>query len=262
MKKRNIMTVVMAMVMVLAMSMTALAAGWQQNTTGWWWQNDDGTWPANTWQWIDGNNDGVAECYYFGNDGYMLANATTPDGYIVNESGAWTVNGIVQTKALEVNAPVGNTVASSDSNGSVEVFDVAGYGYTNGISNLLFEAPFMTREELAELFGGERKIVDGDNGAVSIYYNALPYNNCYVFINSKGNVRLTLLAEMGFDFYKVGDPINPLFDAAVSRGYTGERKHNGDNFWLWVERNEKTLLIDYSEGHVGSKIVSMPGVLV
>lgn len=83
--------------------MTVFAAGWQQNATGWWWQNDDGSWPANSWQWLDGNGDGVAECYYFDGNGYMLANTTTPDGYTVNADGAWTVNGVVQTKSVAVN---------------------------------------------------------------------------------------------------------------------------------------------------------------
>lgn len=52
---------------------------------------------------LDGNGDGVAECYYFDGNGYMLANTTTPDGYTVNADGAWTVNGVVQTKSVAVN---------------------------------------------------------------------------------------------------------------------------------------------------------------
>lgn len=37
----------------------------------------------NKWLWIDG------ECYYFGDKGGMYANCTTPDGYRVDETGAW-----------------------------------------------------------------------------------------------------------------------------------------------------------------------------
>lgn len=62
--------------------------GWQQNETGWWWQNSDGSYPTNTWKWIDG------KCYYFGADGYILLNTTTPDGYQVNENGVWIENGV------------------------------------------------------------------------------------------------------------------------------------------------------------------------
>ena len=85
--------------------MTSFAAGWQKNDTGWWYGTnaDNTTWHVNGWQWIDGNNDGVAECYYFDANGYMLANTTTPDGYMVNADGAWTENGVVQTQGTNSN---------------------------------------------------------------------------------------------------------------------------------------------------------------
>ena len=85
-------------IMAAAMSFGSFAGQWKQNDVGWWYDNGDGTWPAGVWQWIDGNQDGLAESYYFDANGYMLAGTTTPDGYTVNEGGAWTVNGVVQTK--------------------------------------------------------------------------------------------------------------------------------------------------------------------
>lgn len=84
--------------MTVALTFPAFAA-WQSDASGWWWQNDDGSWPANTWQWIDGDQDGTAESYYFGADGYLLTDTTTPDGYTVNADGAWVENGVVQTQA-------------------------------------------------------------------------------------------------------------------------------------------------------------------
>ena len=82
------------------MTVDVYAAGWQHNMTGWWYGTNETntTWHANCWQWIDGNNDGITECYYFDQNGYMLASTTTPDGFTVNADGAWTVNGVVQTK--------------------------------------------------------------------------------------------------------------------------------------------------------------------
>lgn len=56
---------------------------WVENGTGWWYDNGDGTYPTNTWKVI--NN----VYYYFGADGYMLTNTTTPDGYTVNADGVW-----------------------------------------------------------------------------------------------------------------------------------------------------------------------------
>ena len=75
------------------------AAGWQSDSEGWRYVvNDEGTqWYSNEWQWIDGNNDGIAERFYFGADGYLKLNEFTPDGHFVNRHGAWVVDGIVQT---------------------------------------------------------------------------------------------------------------------------------------------------------------------
>lgn len=118
MKKRVMVSAAAAISIMLAQS--AFAAGWQQNATGWWYAtNDSGTtWYANCWQWIDGNGDGTAECYYFDANGYMLAATTTPDGYAVNVDGAWTQNGSVQTKTaaknyVSVGANVGGTGGSA-----------------------------------------------------------------------------------------------------------------------------------------------------
>ena len=96
MKKTKL--IVSTLVMVASMGFTAYAGQWQQDTIGWWYQNDDGSYPANGWQWIDGNGDGVSESYYFDANGYLLSNTTTPDGYTVNADGAWVVNGVVQTQ--------------------------------------------------------------------------------------------------------------------------------------------------------------------
>lgn len=82
------------------MTVSAYAGNWVKNNTGWWYDNGNGTWPSSSWQWIDGNSDGIAECYYFDGSGYCMINTTTPDNYSVNDSGAWTVNGVVQTKSV------------------------------------------------------------------------------------------------------------------------------------------------------------------
>ena len=88
------------LVMSLSASFTLLSfAGWEQTGTTWEY-NENGTYITG-WNWLDGNKDGVAECYYFNAEGVMLASTTTPDNYIVNENGAWVVDGVVQTKAVE-----------------------------------------------------------------------------------------------------------------------------------------------------------------
>ena len=82
------------------MALSAMAGVWKQDNVGWWYDNGNGTYPSNSWQWIDGDNNGTAECYYFDRTGYMLANTTTPDGYKVNALGAWVENGTVKTRNL------------------------------------------------------------------------------------------------------------------------------------------------------------------
>ena len=96
--KKTLKILAAAGLMTMAMGMTALAGQWKQDATGWWYDNGNGTWPASTWQWIDGNQDGISECYYFEPSGYMAANTITPDGYTVDANGAWTVNGVVRTQ--------------------------------------------------------------------------------------------------------------------------------------------------------------------
>lgn len=98
--KNRILTVVgLTTALALATSTQSFAGQWLSDANGWWWQNDDGTYPTNTWQWIDGNNNGISECYYFNSEGYCVTSETTPDGYMVDGAGAWIVDGIVQTQS-------------------------------------------------------------------------------------------------------------------------------------------------------------------
>lgn len=81
-----------------------LAAGWQQgegaNAHRWMYDNGDGTFLANTWKWLDGDEDGTAECYCFDINGYLYTSCQTPDGYLVDKNGAWTENGQVKTRLV------------------------------------------------------------------------------------------------------------------------------------------------------------------
>lgn len=118
--KRKILTTVAAVSVAAMMTVGVFAVGWQHNVTGWWYGTNEAntTWHANCWQWIDGNNDGIAECYYFDQNGYMLASTTTPDGFTVNADGAWTVNGVVQTKIVANTSSGAPSVGGSGATGS------------------------------------------------------------------------------------------------------------------------------------------------
>ena len=84
---------------------TAFAGVWLKgegvNQDKWWYSNEDGTWANSGWFWIDGNNDGIAENYYFDAQGWMYANTTTPDGYVVNENGAMVLDGQVAIQVVQ-----------------------------------------------------------------------------------------------------------------------------------------------------------------
>ena len=68
------------------------------------------------WQWLDLNNDGIYECYYFNVLGHIYKNGTTPDGYYVNEKGEWVVDGIVQRKSsIEVKNLIDTNTATISS---------------------------------------------------------------------------------------------------------------------------------------------------
>lgn len=84
-----------ATIMALSLSSPAFAGEWKQEPDGqWWYQNDDGGYPENQWQEIGGKQ------YYFGADGYMLANTTTPDGYWVGADGAWIESSQAQIQRI------------------------------------------------------------------------------------------------------------------------------------------------------------------
>lgn len=110
-----------AVLMALSMTGQAFAGGWMQDASkpanengisNWWYQRDDGSYPVACWEWIDGNRDGIAESYRFNESGWMYV-STNVDGYDVNDSGAWTTNGVVETKNTSSQADVPeNTVGS------------------------------------------------------------------------------------------------------------------------------------------------------
>lgn len=88
-------------------------AGWVkgQSKNAWWYDLGNGNYYKSSWQWVDGNHDGIAECYCFDENGWMYENTITPDRFTVNENGAWTVDNIVQTKNM-------NLVSQNNTNNS------------------------------------------------------------------------------------------------------------------------------------------------
>ena len=119
-KKNWIMKVFMTTSLFIALSANlTFASGWTKGISknAWWFDFGNGDYFKSSWQWIDGNQDGIAECYCFDENGWMYENTITPDGYTVNENGAWTVSNIVQTKTSDLipknNTNNGNTASNN-----------------------------------------------------------------------------------------------------------------------------------------------------
>ena len=94
------MVLTAAMPLAMALSFPAFAGEWQEDMNGWRYQNDDGSYCRNGWYWLDGDHDGWAQCYYFGNSEYLLTGYGRADGYEIDRNGAWSVNGVTQVKAV------------------------------------------------------------------------------------------------------------------------------------------------------------------
>ena len=61
-----------------------MAIGWRNFTDGsWYYFHSTGAMAKNVW--VEDND----KWFYLGSSGAMLTNTTTPDGYQVDESGAW-----------------------------------------------------------------------------------------------------------------------------------------------------------------------------
>lgn len=104
MKRKGFITSVTAIIVTMAISMTAYAINWDRlpivtkfkyedgeykylNT----YKSEDGTEVRNQWVRMN-DNMGVNVWMYFGEDGYALTDTITPDGYTVNERGIWYKN--------------------------------------------------------------------------------------------------------------------------------------------------------------------------
>ena len=190
MRKGFIKVLTVTVLLSMLASSTVFAGEWKSDNNGWWYQNDDGSYPANTWQWIDGNKDGVSESYYFNENGYMLANTVTPDNYTVNADGAWTVNGVVQTQGQSTATnPVQNYDEQYPLKGRVEKYfcheDAA--GLVPRFNGAHFPCPICASQGFV--------CPEGVHGKAYIFQKAVEDRDISI-LHPEGGYNLAVLAEL------------------------------------------------------------------
>ena len=83
----------LTLLLVLGFSMQTYAGWWHDANRWLYFESDGSTRARDGWKWIDSDDNGVAECYYFLSDGTLFqpkaGEERTPDGYLVNRDGKW-----------------------------------------------------------------------------------------------------------------------------------------------------------------------------
>lgn len=111
--------------MSIFLSSTSLAGQWQQDFKGWWYQEDDGSYPSNTWKEIEGKQ------YYFNQNGYLVEENKNSN-YFVRE-----------TKVVTTDASViysldsGLYIANLDGSGAKKINSSASY-FVTGVDNKIY----------------------------------------------------------------------------------------------------------------------------
>lgn len=82
----------------LAINGIAFAGTWEQDSSGWRYQNDDGSYVKDTQIWLDGDHDEIYQKFDFDSEGYCYMNETGHGNEEYNENGEWIYHGTVQTK--------------------------------------------------------------------------------------------------------------------------------------------------------------------
>lgn len=90
MKRRLLL--LFTVMLTFGFTMQTYAGQWWNDAGRWLYFDDDGNRVRDGWQWVDGDSNGIAECYYFSDGSLFLpgkGKERTPDGYAVNSDGKW-----------------------------------------------------------------------------------------------------------------------------------------------------------------------------
>lgn len=128
---KKLTAICIGLAFAVAAALPAYAGTWRQDAAGWWYQNDDGSYPAGCWQWIDSDGDGTAECYYFYADGYMAHNNDI-NGYHVNDAGQWVIGDRIQRTNVAAAASTAASGAAASSGAAATASGTAASAASTG----------------------------------------------------------------------------------------------------------------------------------
>lgn len=159
--KRLWITAVCTAAATMMFGISAFAGQWNLSPYGWWYDRGDGTYAPNGWHWIDGNNDGIEECYYFNESGYCIPWSYTPDGYWLDGNGAWVVDGVIQ---IRLAASTGTNTAETNTTNTTNTANTT--NTTNTTANNTAETEEVSENEaILGTYSGTYNISQGKAGA-------------------------------------------------------------------------------------------------
>jgi hypothetical protein len=172
------------------MSTVAFAGEWKQDAKGWWYQNDDGSYPVNSWQDINSKQ------YYFNESGYILTNTSTPDGKQVGADGSMVQAPLFDFDISDSHVKYTKHEISTDYDGNACV--IVYYGFTNKANeaqSALGSGSYITAYQNG--IECDSTIASSSNNAIDNYYkNVMPgitLNVAEAFkISDKSDVTLIL----------------------------------------------------------------------
>lgn len=152
---------------------------------------------AGTWMWIDTNGDGLAACYYFNDDYSLQLGGKTPDGYTLNENGAWCENGVVversvlTDKAHENIEFSGTTDASNENNGKYHFTTAYCSIGDSSVSNAFSGVDIVALEVNIDTEGYMNLAIAYDNGQIGTITLPKNQDGSYTMTTTGGDVTIT-----------------------------------------------------------------------
>lgn len=145
---------IVAAAMLMTSTATALAAEWKQNETGWWYENEDGTYPVNSWVQVNG------VWYFFNQEGYMSTGWVWDNGnwYFTNSDGAMLTGWVeVDNKTYYLN-PISDGSKGAMATGT-KMIDGEEYTFEeSGACTSEYQGPS------EEYYGNGTKVTDSETG--------------------------------------------------------------------------------------------------